>query len=30
MPITFQIKFKYIPLGDLTVLQGFKYIYIYY
>lgn len=29
MLITFQIKFKYIPLGDLTVLQGFKYTYIY-
>lgn len=29
MPITFQIKFKYIPLGDLTVIQGLN-IYIYY
>lgn len=28
MAITFKIKFKYIPLGDLTAIQGFKYIFI--
>lgn len=28
MPTTFKIKFKYIPLGDATVIQGFKYIFI--